>query len=632
MRKIFILLTILGFYMNDVSAQCGVSFTAVQVSSNPVCETRDLTLSVDNYPGWTYTWTQTTPAGGTVGGNSSTITIPAPTLNTYTYTVTGVGGGNNCQSSVQVDVKKTPTAVTFKQYDTVCPGANSIDTIELTSSIIGSGGTFYIQKYPNGAWFTQSSNDNYQINNPVTSSSLGRYRYVAVSTEGCASDTSDFYHAVYDSVDANFEIVLYEGCKQDTVNFANTSFGDTLLWWDFDDGVKTAVTSASIAFPPFNDTMTHIYTPPTQPQDYFVTLVASNAHCADTITKQVTINHPLKAQFTADRDSICDSATVNFENTSFGKPGTVPTYQWYFGDGGTDTTYDTKHFYDSSGVYTVRMIITNYIGRDTAGCRDTADTVIVVDSLGGLTFTASDTVLCVGESIRVEGVFSPQGLLSTSFDFGDGTVLPDSLRVTHGYDIAGSYNVTFSGDYRICPSQSFTRTILVNPYPKVDLGHDSVLCLRGEAIALTDSINIGNPDAKWLWNTPTKDKSPTYYVRHPGVYGVTVELNGCSASDSVEVRKNCYLNIPNVFTPNNDGSNDYFLPRQLLSSNVTRFDMKVFNRWGEIVFETNALDGRGWDGKVNDKDQPVGVYIYLIEVSFGNNATERYQGNVTLLR
>ncbi len=62
------------------------------------------------------------------------------------------------------------------------------------------------------------------------------------------------------------------------------------------------------------------------------------------------------------------------------------------------------------------------------------------------------------------------------------------------------------------------------------------------------------------------------------------------------------------------------------------FNMKILNRWGQVIFETDRTDGRGWDGRFNGSDQPQGVYVYLIEATIGSNTEERYQGNVTLLR
>jgi gliding motility-associated-like protein len=60
--------------------------------------------------------------------------------------------------------------------------------------------------------------------------------------------------------------------------------------------------------------------------------------------------------------------------------------------------------------------------------------------------------------------------------------------------------------------------------------------------------------------------------------------------------------------------------------------MRIFNRWGENIFYTISLDGRGWDGKLNDIPQPEGVYIYVIDATFKDGQKEHHQGNVTLLR
>jgi gliding motility-associated-like protein len=70
----------------------------------------------------------------------------------------------------------------------------------------------------------------------------------------------------------------------------------------------------------------------------------------------------------------------------------------------------------------------------------------------------------------------------------------------------------------------------------------------------------------------------------------------------------------------------------MLSDGLTSFSMQVFNRWGQLIFETKQTDGRGWDGKFNDVPQPQGVFVYIIEASFADGRTEKYQGNVTLLR
>lgn len=137
--------------------------------------------------------------------------------------------------------------------------------------------------------------------------------------------------------------------------------------------------------------------------------------------------------------------------------------------------------------------------------------------------------------------------------------------------------------------------------------------------------------SRYLWSTGATTKSIT--VNQPGVILLTVTSeNGCATTEKVEVKKDCFIDIPNAFHPNGDGINDYFFPRQLLSQKVHRFRMTVYNRWGKVMFETDKINGRGWDGKCNTIDQPVGIYIYHIDVELAGGIQEKYTGNVTLIR
>jgi gliding motility-associated-like protein len=111
-----------------------------------------------------------------------------------------------------------------------------------------------------------------------------------------------------------------------------------------------------------------------------------------------------------------------------------------------------------------------------------------------------------------------------------------------------------------------------------------------------------------------------------------VTIDQCSTTDEIIVVKDCIIDVPNSFTPNGDGVNDYFFPRQLLSNGVASFTMGIYNRWGQKIFETRKSNGRGWDGRFNDKPQPMGVYVYDIRVIMKNGRAEAYTGNVTLLR
>ena len=213
---------------------------------------------------------------------------------------------------------------------------------------------------------------------------------------------------------------------------------------------------------------------------------------------------------------------------------------------------------------------------------------------------------------------------------GNGVTIDGVNPVSCGYDNTGTFTATVQAFYRSCPSVTSGFTVYVFPNPQVDLGADTSICPGGNGIVLTDNINNTNPLAHWLWSTG--QTTPSIVVGEPGIYSLKVTIDGCTSTDSVIVKNDCYLDVPNVFTPNGDGINDFFLPRQLLSAGLTYFSMNIYNRWGQLIFTTNSLDGRGWDGDFNGVPQPEGVYIYIIEAAFKDAEHFHKQGNITLLR
>ncbi|WP_118974500.1 gliding motility-associated C-terminal domain-containing protein [Taibaiella koreensis] len=89
------------------------------------------------------------------------------------------------------------------------------------------------------------------------------------------------------------------------------------------------------------------------------------------------------------------------------------------------------------------------------------------------------------------------------------------------------------------------------------------------------------------------------------------------------------LLIPNAFSPNNDGQNDYFKVCNI--TNEKLIDFKVFNRWGTILFRTTDAK-QGWDGTYKGQVQPLGVYGYVIRIGYPDGYVETYKGTVTLIR
>src|SRR5690606_6326570 len=102
--------------------------------------------------------------------------------------------------------------------------------------------------------------------------------------------------------------------------------------------------------------------------------------------------------------------------------------------------------------------------------------------------------------------------------------------------------------------------------------------------------------------------------------------------DNIKVYKNCYLDLPNVFSPNGDGINDYFLPRPRGGRNLAAFGLDIYDRWGTLVFSSSELKGTGWDGTLSGREQPAGVYVYRLFLRWEGGLEESYNGNLSLIR
>lgn len=608
-RKLIPILALLCLPFTDLLAQCN---DPLFLSSSPavLCSGRNMQLTATGYPGATYTWVG--PPGSGVNGTLPATVNVSNIISTqhnglYTVTVT-MPGGCVYTASVNLFVESTPTKPLVTYKTPVCP--EQTDT--LTGFTTGAFGVTYYWKGPDNFNYSSSISNIAYVQN-FSAAKVGEYKLWAISLPGCVSDTTDFSINLAPGVTTDFTPKVMYGCDEDSVIFENNTTGAISHAWTFGDG-----NSGSDHSP------LHIYS---NQGAYAVRLISKNAYCADTADKIIDIKHFIKAQFSVDDDSICQNTVINFTNTSTNDPGILPKYAWSFGDGGATNDFNTSHNYQRYGVYDATLVVTDYLG-----CKDSMKKEIIVDSTGRINFTASETEICTGGTISFVGDFMKLQNIGTIWDLGDGNTISGPSDIIYSFDKAGIYPVTFKVDYRICPDEQHVVNINVKPMPKISLGDDRTICPNGRPLTLVDEINTGNPSAKWKWNDNVGSETSAIVVRHEGSYAATVDIDGCSAADTVVISNNCYINIPNGFSPNGDGNGDYFLPRQFLSGGVKEFDMQIFNRWGEKVFETKSIDGKGWDGNLNGKQQPVGVYVYLINVAFEDGAAENYKGNVTLLR
>jgi gliding motility-associated-like protein len=170
-------------------------------------------------------------------------------------------------------------------------------------------------------------------------------------------------------------------------------------------------------------------------------------------------------------------------------------------------------------------------------------------------------------------------------------------------------------------------TIVIITTPQVDLGHTVYLCDQP-----TPTLDPGISNATYHWNTGDTTQSITPISS--GTYWVEVSVAGCqTVLDSVDVVGNSIESIvyfPNSFTPNKDGKNEYFSG---VSETTTFFHLQIFNRWGELIFETNNIQ-TGWDGTYKGKIVQEDTYVYVAEYAFdcGNGVHKKKIGHINVLR
>ncbi|RYE01547.1 MAG: T9SS type B sorting domain-containing protein, partial [Sphingobacteriales bacterium] len=191
--------------------------------------------------------------------------------------------------------------------------------------------------------------------------------------------------------------------------------------------------------------------------------------------------------------------------------------------------------------------------------------------------------------------------------------------------VPGDYTVAIS-DAHGCPDTA-RFTIGDNSGLPLTLGRDTVLC-AGETLLL---VPAPGPFTSFTWQDGRN--TPDYRVVQTGSYSVRVaDADGCSASASVKVTVDCSdVFFPSAFTPNGDGRNDYFGPLGNRSA-LSEYSLKVFGRWGQVVFETTNPFGR-WNGNTTSGKDGSQVYVWVARYRLvRHDGVQTRKGTITLVR
>lgn len=164
---------------------------------------------------------------------------------------------------------------------------------------------------------------------------------------------------------------------------------------------------------------------------------------------------------------------------------------------------------------------------------------------------------------------------------------------------------------------------------------DTSICL-----AAPITLNSNAPESAqyvFVWNDGVADRSKTisgegvYWVKAIGDCSETQYLDIFIIRDETAEKCNCRLFVPSAFSPNDDLLNDIFKPMIANSCINGNYEFKIFNRWGQLVFQSNK-SFIGWDGKTNEKLSDMGAYFYYASFEDFKGEIQKYKGDFLLIR
>lgn len=303
--------------------------------------------------------------------------------------------------------------------------------------------------------------------------------------------------------------------------------------------------------------------------------------------------------------------TCALSQTLNATPGYI--YQWFDGNGEILGQNNSTIYIEENGVYTV-------LATNALGCQSFSSDV-------SITFIEAPEFSVIVPDAACEGNIVQLMIAGDILDIvwntgGTNTSLNISTSGTYTAQMVfdNGCEATTSIDYEFLPIPS--------------LNYDIVEEANCFSPALIDLEYVG--DLSWSSNSVTANSDSTTLsvsILSSLNLPLSVSLGECSISENIYLAVDCAsLFIPNVFTPNQDGVNDFF---QVVGEGIGEFELIIFNRWGKIVFQTNDPSAR-WDGGYDEYYVPDGVYYYIVKALDFNGLPiaedVEMTGTITILR
>ncbi|MBP7808337.1 MAG: gliding motility-associated C-terminal domain-containing protein [Bacteroidia bacterium] len=552
--------------------------------------------------GTTYSWTA--PGTGNIlsGSNTPTASISGPGVYSVVATAT-----NGCSAAVTT---ATMVADVNSPNVTLSSPNLSITCLSTTPSLtLTPTGTVAIASY---SWSPASGISSGSNTTTPTFTAAGTYSCLITAANGCTITATIPVTNNTVVPTATTSAIVNISCSSTSVDINPTytpSTGLTYTWTG--TGIVGSANNSSVTV--------------NQSGTYTVSMIDPVNGCASTATVTVNGNTVVPTVTVTATSSIgigClpTNTAVTLDATT--TPSTGITYAW-------STTATTQTIsVSTAGIYTV--VVTDAVN----GCSvATQYTVTNSSVLPNVSAGANANIPCGGltTTVTLNGNSTDPGV---NYAWVGPGIISGSNTATPIVNVAGTYTLTVTNPTTGC---SATSTVdVINAVPTASISSDVVTGFAPLTVnfgntstnANTFSWNFGNGSTTTL--TTTAGTSSTYGW---GTYTITMIASSGLCSDTasiiIVVEDGFSIEVPNVFTPNDDNINDVFT---ITSTGVKEITLKIFNRWGQPMYDFSGAKA-SWDGVTsNGQKASNGTYFYFIKATGFDGKEYEKNGPVSLFR
>lgn len=567
----------------------------IAYTGSPYCaaQTAAATVTHTGQGGGTYS---STP-GLSINPSSGEVNIVGSTPGTYTVTYSFTNG--TCSNTVTATLRIDPLPVLMiTNPAAVCaPG-----TVNITAPTITAGSTpglaynYYID--PAGL---------VTLSKPESISTSGTYYIQGVAPSGCVT-----------GIEAVNVVINLQPTA--TIDYSSSSFcvnaGGTGTVTQ--TGLGGGSYTSSPAGLSINATTGAIDISNSTPGTYTVTYSFNNGLCSNTTNATISIL-PMPVLVVNDPAPVCLPGTVDITTSAVTAGSTSGLSFQYYTDAACTTPLSNASAISVSGTYYIRGVSA------TGGCVTDAKPVVVTINSQPVITVSGASLVCKGEAVTLTASSPGNTITWQNMSGGNSVIVYPQATTTYTAVATNAAGCVATASVQV-QVRDFDVTLTANANP----------IMPGTTLTLTTGANSAYSVIGWkpasVFQAQTalsqsfiiKDSSQTFTV-------IGRSVDGCLDTTSLTVAlepsdKDFY--IPNAFTPNNDGKNDVF---KAYGSSIKSVELRVFNQWGELVYETKDKD-KGWDGIFKGKQQPVGVYPFGVKVTFIDNTVITKRGTVNLIR